>query len=74
VSGVLQFGLMPVLMKHVDTRVVWILMPTIMCAATVWVSLVAENSLFVITVCFNLMKVIEYALRGYLTEMVCFYD
>jgi hypothetical protein len=72
VSGVLQFGLLPVLMKRIDTRVVWIFMPTIMCVATVWVCLAADNGLFTITVCFCLMKIIEYSLRGFLTEMVCF--
>jgi hypothetical protein len=70
VSGVLQFGVLPVIMKRVDTRVVWVFMPTVMFIASVWLSLAAEQSLFVATVCFCLMKIIEYTFRGLLTEMV----
>jgi hypothetical protein len=57
-------------MKRVDTRILWVFMPTAMCISALWLSLSTERSLFQITICFGLMKTIEYSLRGVLTEMV----
>jgi ATP/ADP translocase len=77
-SGVLQFGVLPLLMKQWRTRSkndnqrkVWLLMPLSMMACATLMTYQTEGlSLLLVTVSFALYKTLEYSVRSVAVEMV----
>jgi ATP/ADP translocase len=80
-SGVLQFGVLPLLMKrwrathsnnnNDNQHKVWLLMPMSMMACATLMSYETENlSLLLVTLSFALYKTLEYSVRGVAVEMV----
>lgn len=77
-SGVLQFGVLPLLIKRWRTqskndnqRKVWLLMPLSMMACATLMTYQTEGlSLLLVTVSFALYKTLEYSVRGVAVEMV----
>ena len=71
VSGVLQFLVIPALMRRVDPRWVWLFMPTIMAVLVLQQGLTSgPPSLTTVGASFFWMKVQEYSLRGVVAELV----
>ncbi|KAG7363049.1 TLC ATP/ADP transporter [Nitzschia inconspicua] len=81
-SGVLQFGVLPLLMKHWKSKSdnnrnsnqqhkVWLVMPMFMMASATLMSYQTEHlSLLLVTVSFALYKTLEYSVRCVAVEMV----
>mmetsp|Transcript_12664 Transcript_12664/g.15418 ORF Transcript_12664/g.15418 Transcript_12664/m.15418 type:complete len:263 (-) Transcript_12664:664-1452(-) len=70
VSGVLQFGFLPPLMKLIDPAWLWRAMPTLMVGLTCFQSFQADPSLYLVSGTFLLMKTMEFSARRMLDEMV----
>lgn len=70
VSGILQFGVLPLLMKRVEPRWVWRLMPIIPVVCTFFTSFQKDPSLTLLAFSFFAAKVIDYSFRNVVNEMV----
>ena len=70
VSGLLQFLIIPFCLKLVEPRIVWIVMPIIPLACSVFQSLQGSNpALSVLALSFFAAKTMDYSIRGVVTEM-----
>jgi ATP/ADP translocase len=69
-SSFLQFVVMPQLLPRMEPRNLWRFMPVVMVAAVAFQSLYKDPSIYVIGVAFMLMKIMEFAIRRLLDEMV----
>lgn len=69
-SAILQFGVLPFLLKRVDERRLWLIVPSVMLLSAVWTLSKGEYSLSVVAMTFGIFKALEYSLRSALTEMV----
>ena len=79
-SGVLQFGLLPLFLGSIgeQTRYLWLVMPCVVLSSAAWMVLKINQSsehegealVDVMTASFCVVKILEYSLRGVLTEMV----
>uniref|UniRef100_A0A7S2PQM4 ADP,ATP carrier protein n=1 Tax=Leptocylindrus danicus TaxID=163516 RepID=A0A7S2PQM4_9STRA len=70
ISGTLQFTALPSLMSNVDQHNVWVTIPTIMLFLGSLSSIVGNTSLFMASVSFGSLKIMEYSVRGVATELV----
>ena len=70
VSGCLQFFILPVLFKLAEPRLIWSIMPTIIFAISAYQSLQIDPGIRLLSIAFYLSKVVDYALRGVISEMV----
>lgn len=71
ISGVMQFFILPIATKKINLTWLWILMPSIMLFFTTMQFLSrTDPSLSLVASSFLSMKIIEYSLRGQVTEMV----
>ncbi|KAL3910254.1 MAG: hypothetical protein SGILL_007764 [Bacillariaceae sp.] len=77
VSGVLQFCVLPLLMRRFELngakskRKLWLLMPVTMMVCSTLMTYQAEDlSLLLVTASFALYKILEYSVRGVAVEMV----
>ena len=70
VSCFLQFAVMPQLLPRMEPRNLWRFMPLVMVMAVSFQSLHKDPSLYVIGGAFMLMKIMEFAIRRLLDEMV----
>ena len=70
ISGVLQFFVLPVSIKRMNPKHIWLFMPSIMAALTFSQYIVSNGSLLLVAATFSCMKTLEYSLRGAVTEMV----
>ena len=70
VSGLLQFVLLPIFLKHGDITWLWRSMPLLPLICTLITSMQASPSLNLLAFSFFAAKVIDYALRNVLSEMV----
>lgn len=66
----LQFGVIPKVMSHLETKFLWRLMPLTMVIAISALVLNSDPSLKLIGACFMLFKVMEFSIRRMLDEMV----
>ena len=72
-SGILEFLVLPVTLKYIQNKNLWLCMPSIVLVLSVLVSQTATATnlnLMIVTIAFIVMKVLEYSLRGVVTEMV----
>lgn len=72
-SGVLQFAVLPYLVKRTDARKLWLLMPSLMVACATLMSYQCYQSnisLHLVAVAFSVYKALEYSVRGITVEMV----
>jgi hypothetical protein len=72
-SCVMQFLLLPLVLKRIDNKLLWLAMPLIVSILGIWVAktTTSENmSLTAVTLSYCIMKILEYSLRGVLAEMV----
>ncbi|KAL7512012.1 hypothetical protein ACHAXN_008999 [Cyclotella atomus] len=71
ISGVLQFFIIPIMLKLVEAHRIWLLMPSIMLCCTIFqFSNVSHSSLFAVSASFFAIKTMEYSLRGAANEML----
>jgi len=70
ISSILQFGIIPRIMPHLEPRHLWRFMPIIMVSITSYLSTKADTSLYLIGGIFMLWKVMEFSIRRLLDEMV----
>lgn len=70
VAMCLQFGVIPRIMPFLEPRVLWRFMPVTMVTALVVLCLNENPSLYLISGCFMLFKVMEFSIRRMLDEMV----
>jgi ATP/ADP translocase len=71
VSGVLQFFIIPVMLKAIEAHRIWLLMPSIMLFCTMYQFMNESNSsLFAVSASFFAIKTMEYSLRGAANEML----
>lgn len=70
VSGCIQFFILPVLFKFVEPRQVWLVVPSIVFLLTAYQSFQLDPALFLLSSAFFLTKVVDYVLRGVVSEMV----
>jgi ATP/ADP translocase len=70
-SGVLQFVVLPYLVKRTDARKLWLLMPSLMVACATLMSYQETTiSLPLVAAAFSVYKALEYSVRGVTVEMV----
>lgn len=69
-SMVLQFGVLPLLMQHIEPRALWRMTPLISLAFTTFQAMQRDPSLYIIAASLLVMKVLEYSARRLLDEMV----
>mmetsp|Transcript_1796 Transcript_1796/g.2686 ORF Transcript_1796/g.2686 Transcript_1796/m.2686 type:complete len:457 (-) Transcript_1796:178-1548(-) len=69
ISGCLQFGAIPFLMKKVEAKRVWIAMPTIMVFFTSLQCLKHNRSAYLVSAGFFVMKTIEYSVHTVVNNM-----
>ena len=69
-SGLLQFAILPIMIKRLDTRQLWLIMPSLMVTCASLMTLQQTASIHLIAASFLLMKAGEYSVRGVTTEMV----
>lgn len=69
-SGVLQFAALPLLVKHLESRNLWLIMPSIMVACSLLMTFQQANNLHTVSASFLLMKAMEYSVKGVTSEMV----
>lgn len=71
ISGVLQFFVIPILLKYCEAHRIWIFMPTLMLFCTMYQFVNNSYSgLFAASASFFAMKTMEYSLRGAANEML----
>lgn len=70
VSGVLQFSALPLLVRKIGPRYLWLLMPLVMLGFTVFQAFQMSPSLHLVAMSYFAMKTIEYSLHGVATEML----
>ena len=70
VSGCIQFFILPTLFKFVEPRQVWLIMPTVVFLLSAYQSFQIDPALFLLSSAFFLTKVVDYVLRGVVSEMV----
>ena len=71
ISGIMQFFILPIVTKKINLKWLWISMPSIMLFFTMMQYLSHKNpSLNLVASSFLSMKIIEYSLRGQVSEMV----
>lgn len=70
ISGILQFFVLPVSIKRMNPKHIWLFMPSIMAVLTFSQYIVRNGSLFLVAATFSCMKTLEYSLRGAVTEML----
>ena len=68
VSGFLQFVVMPIVMKWVDPRYIWVFMPSTMIILAL--SLATKSSLLLVCFSFFWMKTQEYSFRPVVSELI----
>lgn len=72
ISGAMQFLILPTLTRYIDPAYLWISMPTVMLFLT-GLQLFGKDynpSLNLVACTFLSMKIIEYSIRGQVTEMI----
>ena len=69
-SGLLQFLVLPILMRRMDSRKLWSLMPGVMLVCATLMSYQKSLSLDLVTLAFSLYKALEYSVRGVTVELV----
>lgn len=71
ISGVFQFFVIPLLLKHVEAHRIWLFMPTIMlCCTTFTIATFRSSGLLGASASFFAIKTMEYSLRGAANEML----
>jgi len=70
VAMCLQFGVIPRIMPHLEPRYLWRFMPMTMVTALSYLCLNENPTLYLISGCFMLFKVMEFSIRRMLDEMV----
>jgi ATP/ADP translocase len=71
ISGVLQFFVIPILLKYCEAHRIWIFMPSLMlCCTTYQFANATHSSLFAASASFFAIKTMEYSLRGAANEML----
>ena len=71
ISGVLQFFVIPVMLKYCEAHRIWIFMPSVMLCCTLYhFSNASHSSLFAASASFFAIKTMEYSLRGAANEML----
>lgn len=70
VSGCIQFFILPILFKFIEPRQVWLIMPTVVFLLSAYQSFQIDPALFLLSSAFFLTKVVDYVLRGVVSEMV----
>jgi len=70
VSGFLQFGVLPNLMKYIEPSTLWRLVPLIVLCFTANMTLDKDPSLYLVAGTFLTMKAMEFSARRMLDEMV----
>jgi hypothetical protein len=69
--GVLQFGLLPLMMKKLDPKWIWRAMPAILVGLTAVQYIQKLPSLFLVSLAFFALKVMDYSSRATANELVC---
>ena len=70
-SGILQFGVLPLLLGSFGhARHLWLIMPCVIWISAVCMTVDHGSLMGVMTVSFCVMKILEYSLRGALMERV----
>lgn len=72
ISGLLQFLIVPGLMSRYNSRWIWVFMPIVMAGLTTLSTSWGRRGPLVGGVPFLAMKTMEYSLRSFSVEMVCF--
>lgn len=70
VAMCLQFGVIPRIMPHLEPRYLWRFMPMTMVTALSYLCINENPTLYLISGCFMLFKVMEFSIRRMLDEMV----
>jgi hypothetical protein len=70
VSGCIQFFILPTLFKFMEPRQVWLIMPTLVFLLSAYQSFQIDPALLLLSSAFFLTKVVDYVLRGVVSEMV----
>lgn len=71
VSGILQFFIIPLLLRHCEAHRIWLFMPTLMLFCTSYTFVTFHTSgLFGASASFFAIKTMEYSLRGAANEML----
>jgi ATP/ADP translocase len=70
ISCLIQFGMLPKLIKAVEPSVVWRVMPMVMICLTLFQSTVQDPSLYLVSGSLLVMKTLEFSARRLLDEMV----
>ena len=70
VSGFLQFVVMPIAMKWVDPRYIWLVMPSTMLILVLRQCLATQSSLLLVGLSFFWMKTQEYSFRPVVSELI----
>jgi len=72
VSGTFQFVLLPLLMKHIEPRLAWRLMPFLPLLCTIYTSFFqgSDPSLMILAFAFFAAKTMDYSVRGVANELV----
>jgi hypothetical protein len=69
-SGLLQFAVLPFLVKRIDARRLWLVLPCTMLLFATLMSYQHETTLYFIAATFSVYKALEYSVRGVTVEMV----
>jgi ATP/ADP translocase len=70
VTMVLQFSILPQVMKIIEPRDLWRVVPLVSCLSTTFQAFQKDPSLYVVSLSLLVMKVSEYSARRLLDEMV----
>lgn len=72
VSGVFQFFIIPIMLKHCEAHRIWLFMPTLMLCCTTYqfATNTSSSGLFGASASFFAIKTMEYSLRGAANEML----
>lgn len=70
ISCLIQFGMLPKIIKAVEPFVVWRIMPMVMICFTLFQSLAKDPSLYLVSASLLVMKTMEFSARRILDELV----
>jgi ATP/ADP translocase len=69
-SGILQFFILPFLLKQVNPKYIWLFMPSVILCFTTFQNISGNPSLLFVASTFSCMKILEYSLRNAVTEIL----
>jgi hypothetical protein len=69
-SGLLQFVALPMLARRLESRHMWLIMPSVIAFCAIIMTIQKADNLHTVSGSFLVMKAMEYSVRGVTSEMV----